>query len=210
MLALGLSMIAGAVILGTEDGAAAGNVASVAIGAPAPDFSARDTKGALVHLSDYRGRVVVLEWTNDACPFVAKHYRSGNMQALQRTYTGEGVVWLTVASSAEGEPGYVTPAEADRDTAARDAAPTAVLLDPGGTVGRLYGARATPHMFVIDKAGQLVYRGAIDDMPSTNPADVAIAHNYVKAALDETLAGRPVAVSATTAYGCSVKYAPRS
>jgi peroxiredoxin len=210
MLATGLSMIAGAVALETEDGAAANEVASVAVGTAAPDFSVRDTKGAVVHLADYRGRIVVLEWTNDTCPFVGKQYRSGNMQTLQKTYTGEGVVWLTVVSSAEGEPGFVTPAEADRDTASRNAAPTAVLLDPSGSLGRLYGARATPHMFVIDAAGHLVYRGAIDDKPSTNPADVATAHNYVSAALEETLAGRPVTIPATTAYGCSVKYSPSS
>ncbi len=210
MLAVGLSMIAGSVMLETEDGAAANEVGSVAIGTTAPDFTVRDTKGNAVHLADYRGRAVVLEWTNDGCPFVGKQYRSGNMQALQKTYTGQGVVWLTVVSSAEGEQGYVTPAEADRDTVSRNAAPTAVLLDPSGTLGRLYGARATPHMFVIDAAGRLVYRGAIDDKPSTNLADIATAHNYVKAALDETLAGRPVAIAATTAYGCSVKYAPRS
>lgn len=209
VLALGLSMIASAVVLEAEDGAAADALASVAIGAAAPDFAVRDTKGALVRLADYRGRIVVLEWTNDTCPFVGKQYGSGNMQALQSRYTSHGVVWLTVVSSAEGEPGFVNPAEADRDTVRRGAAPTAVLLDPAGTLGRLYGARATPHMYVINQAGRLVYRGAFDDKPSTNPADIATAHNYVTAALDETLAGRPVTVPATSAYGCAVKYAPR-
>ena len=210
VLALGLAMMTSAFVLGTVDSTAANVLASVPIGATAPDFSVQDTKGALVHLADYRGQVVVLEWTNDTCPFVGKQYRSGNMQALQALYTGHGVIWLTVVSSAEGEPGFDTPAEADRDTASRAAAPTAVLLDPSGTLGRLYGARATPHMYVINQAGQLVYRGAIDDKPSTNPADIPTAHNYVTAALDETLAGRPVTVPATSAYGCAVKYAPRS
>ena len=210
LLMLGLAMIAAAVMLGSRDSVAGDRLSSVAIGAPAPDFTVRDTKGVLRHLADYRGRIVVLEWTNDGCPFVGKQYGSGNMQALQTLYTGKGVVWLTVVSSAPGEQGFVTPAEADRDTATRGAAPTAVLLDPTGTLGRLYGARATPHMYVIDAAGQLVYRGAIDDKPSTDLADIPTAHNYVAAALDETLAGRPVSVPATIAYGCTVKYVPAS
>ena len=218
--ALGLSTIAGATVLGIivvgaitlRSGAqtTANELGSVAIGTAAPDFTARDTRGSPVHLAGYRGRIVVLEWTNDGCPFVAKHYRSGNMQGLQKAYTQRGVVWLTVVSSAVGEQGYVTPAEADRDTAVQGAMPSAVLLDPSGTLGRLYGARATPHIYVIDTAGRLVYRGAIDDKPSTNIADIATAHNYVAAALDETLAGQPVAVPATTAYGCTVKYEPGS
>jgi peroxiredoxin len=208
ILALGLAMMAGALVLGTEDWAAAGMRSTVTVGTLAPDFAATDSKGEIRHLADYRGKIVVLEWTNDGCPFVGKHYRSGNMQALQAKYTGLGVIWLSVVSSAPGEEGYVTASEAEHDTAARGATPTAVLLDPSGALGRLYGARATPHMYVIDTTGRLVYRGAIDDRPSTSLADVATAHNYVAAALDETLAGRAVSVPATTAYGCSVKYAP--
>ena len=176
------------------------------ISEPAPAFNARDIAGKTVRLGDYAGKTVVLEWTNDACPFVGKHYNSGNMQALQQKYTATGVVWLTIASSAPGEEGYVTPAEAKADLARWRAAPTDFLLDPDGVVGRLYDARATPHMVVIDRAGRLVYMGAIDDKPSTGLADVKTAHNYVAAALDAVAAGQPVAVASTRAYGCSIKY----
>jgi len=152
------------------------------------------------------GNTIVLEWTNDGCPFVGKHYDSGNMQALQRRYTAAGVVWLTVASSAPGEQGYVTPPEAKADLARWQAAPTDFLLDPDGVVGRLYDARATPNMVIIDRNGRVVYMGAIDDKPSTRLADVKTAHNYVAAALDAVAAGQPVAVASTRAYGCSIKY----
>ena len=175
-------------------------------GQPAPTFSAPDIAGKTVRLGDYAGKIVVLEWTNDGCPFVGKHYDSGNMQALQQKYTGTGVVWLTIASSAPGEQGYVTPAEAKADLARWRATPTDFLLDPDGIIGRLYDARATPHMVVIDRTGHVVYMGAIDDTPSTRLADVKTAHNYVVAALDALAAGQPVAVTSTRAYGCSVKY----
>lgn len=175
-------------------------------GAPAPAFSAPDIAGRTVGLGDYAGKIVILEWTNDGCPFVGKHYDSGNMQALQRKYTAAGHVWLTIASSAPGEQGHVTPAEAKADLARWQAAPTDFLLDPEGAVGRLYDARATPHMVVIDRNGRIAYIGAIDDKPSTRLADVKTAHNYVAAALDEIAAGKPVTVAATPAYGCSVKY----
>jgi Redoxin len=175
-------------------------------GDPAPAFAARDIAGKTVRLGDYAGKTVVLEWTNDGCPFVAKHYDSGNMQALQRKYMTGGVVWLTIASSAPGEEGYVTPAQAQADLTRWRAAPTDFLLDPEGVVGRLYDARATPHMVVIDRAGRLVYMGAIDDKPSTRVADVQTSHNYVAAALDAVAAGQPVAVASTRAYGCSIKY----
>jgi peroxiredoxin len=175
-------------------------------GEPAPAFSAQDIAGKTVRLGDYAGKTVVLEWTNDGCPFVGKHYNSGNMQALQRKYMPAGVVWLTVASSARGEQGYVTPAEARADLARWQAAPTDFLLDPDGAVARLYDARATPTMVVIDRSGRIVYIGAIDDKPSTRLADVKTAHNYVAAALDAIAAGQPVAVTATRAYGCSIKY----
>jgi peroxiredoxin len=180
--------------------------ATARVGEPAPAFSAPDVAGKIVRLGDYAGKTVVLEWTNDGCPFVGKHYDSGNMQALQQKYTAAGVVWLTIASSAPGEQGYVTPAEAKADLARWRAAPTDFLLDPDGTVGRLYDARATPQMVVIDRAGRLVYIGAIDDTPSTRLADVKTAHNYVAAALDAVAAGQPVAVASTRAYGCSIKY----
>jgi peroxiredoxin len=176
------------------------------VGEPAPQFSAPDIAGKTVRLAEYAGKTIVLEWTNDGCPFVGKHYNSGNMQSLQRKYTAEGVVWLTIASSAPGEQGYVTPVEAKADLAHWQAAPTDFLLDPDGTVGRLYNARATPNMAVIDRTGRLVYEGAIDDKPSSRLADVKTAHNYVVAALDALAAGQPVAVSSTRAYGCSIKY----
>ena len=183
---------------------------SARVSAPAPDFSATDSYGKTQKLSDQKGKIVVLEWTNDGCPFVGKHYGSGNMQTLQKKYTAQGVVWFTVVSSAPGTQGYVTPAEANRDTERRGAAPTAVLLDPTGALGHLYGAQATPHMYVIDPQGQLAYMGAIDDTPSIDPSDVARAKNYVTAAIEEVKAGKRVTVPATKAYGCSVKYAPGS
>ncbi|HML10679.1 MAG TPA: redoxin domain-containing protein [Stellaceae bacterium] len=175
-------------------------------GAPAPAFTAKDIDGGTVNLGNYLGKTVILEWTNDGCPFVGKHYNSGNMQRLQRRFTAAGDIWLTVASSAPGEQGHVTPAEARADMARWHAAPSDFLLDPDGVVGKLYGARATPTMAVIDPKGVLVYIGAIDDKPSTDLEDVKIAKNYVVAALDELAAGKPVSVSATRAYGCSVKY----
>jgi peroxiredoxin len=175
-------------------------------GAPAPSFTAPDISGRSVGLQDYADKIIVLEWTNDGCPFVGKHYNSGNMQALQRKYTSEGVVWLSIASSAPGEQGYVTATEAKTDIARWRAAPTDFLLDPEGTVGKLYDARATPNMVVIGRDGRVAYMGAIDDKPSTRLADVNTAHNYVAAALDAIAAGQPVAVAAVPAYGCSVKY----
>src|SRR5713101_1717150 len=175
-------------------------------GAPAPTFSAPDIAGRTVNLADYTGKIVILEWTNDGCPFVGKHYDSGNMQALQRKSTAAGVIWLTIASSAPGEQGYVTPVEAKADMARWQAAPTDFLLDPEGTIGHLYDAKSTPHMVVIDKSGRVAYMGAIDDTPSTRLADVKTAKNYVAAALDEIAAGKPVTTAATRAYGCSIKY----
>ena len=177
-----------------------------ALGAAAPAFTARDIAGHDVNLSDYAGKMVVLEWTNDGCPFVGKHYNSGNMQALQRRYTEAGDIWLTVASSAPGEQGHVGPAEARADIARWGAAPSDYLLDPDGVLGHLYDARATPHMVVIDAKGVVAYMGAIDDKRSTDLADVKIAKNYVAAALDELAAGKPVTVAATSDCGCSVKY----
>src|SRR5436190_14918113 len=189
-----------------EHATAVPSAATAKPGAPAPSFSAPDIAGKTIRLGDYAGKIVVLEWTNDGCPFVGKHYDSGNMQALQQKYTAGGVVWLTIASSAPGEEGYVTPAQAKADLARWRAAPTDFLLDPQGFVGRLYDARATPHMVVIDRAGRLAYMGAIDDKPSTRVADVKTAHNYVAATLDALAAGRSPAVASTRAYGCSIKY----
>jgi len=175
-------------------------------GALAPAFTAKDINGRNVSLRDYLGRTVILEWTNNGCPFVGKHYNSGNMQELQRRFTAAGDVWLTIASSAPGEQGYVTSATARADIARWNAAPSDFLLDPDGVVGRLYGAKATPTMVVIQPNGVLAYIGAIDDKPSVGLDDVKTAKNYVVAALDELAMGKPVTVSATRAYGCSVKY----
>jgi AhpC/TSA family len=175
-------------------------------GARAPAFTSKDIAGRNVTLADYRGKTVILEWTNDGCPFVGKHYNSGNMQALQRRFTDAGDIWLTIASSAPGEEGFVGPDEARADIARWKAAPSNFLLDPDGVMGHLYDARATPHMVVIDPTGILVYMGAIDDKPSVNLADVKTAKNFVVAALEELAAGKPVTISATRAYGCSVKY----
>jgi hypothetical protein len=188
------------------DRAAAVGAAAVKPGAPAPAFTAPDISGRMVNLGQYAGQIVILEWTNDGCPFVQKHYDSANMQTLQRRYTREGNIWLTIASSAPGEEGYVTPSAAQADLARWQAAPTDYLLDPDGVVGHLYDARATPHMVVIDRSGKVAYMGAIDDTPSTRLADVKTAKNYLVAALDEIAAGKPVTVTSTRAYGCSIKY----
>lgn len=185
---------------------AAGTDAAARPGAAAPAFTAPDIGGKTVRLGDFSGKTVVLEWTNNGCPFVAKHYDSGNMQALQRRHIEAGGVWLVVASSAPGQQGHVTSDEARADLKRWTASPSGFLLDPDGVVGRLYDARATPHMVVIDRAGALAYMGAIDDVPSADPRDVKTAKNYVAAALDEVAAGKPVTVAATRAYGCSIKY----
>jgi hypothetical protein len=176
------------------------------IGAKAPDFRATDSNGKTQNLASCKGKIVVLEWLNRQCPFVRKHYDSGNMQKLQKEYTGKGVIWFSVISSAPGKQGYCTPEEANSFIREKGAAATAVLLDTQGTVGKLYGAKTTPHMFIIDAAGVLVYDGAIDDTPSTDIADIATAKNYVQSALDEILAGKQVTVATSQPYGCSVKY----
>ncbi len=203
---LTLAALAAIAALAVEGATALSPTPAARVGEPAPAFSAPDISGKTVRLADYAGRTIVLEWTNDGCPFVGKHYDSGNMQSLQQKYTATGVVWLTIASSAPGEQGYVTSAEAKADLARWRAAPSDFLLDPDGSVGRLYEARATPHMVVIDRTGRLVYMGAIDDKPSTRLADVKTAHNYVAAALDAVAAGQAVAIASTRAYGCSIKY----
>lgn len=177
------------------------------VGQAAPEFTLTDSNGKAHTLSSYKGKHVVLEWVNFGCPFVAKHYGSGNMQRLQKAYRDKGVVWLAVNSSAEGKQGYHTAAEIGALLKEKGSAPTAYLIDTPGTVGQLYGARTTPHMYVIDPKGTLVYAGGIDDRPTTDLADIEGATNYVKAALDETLAGKPVTTAVTKPYGCSVKYA---
>lgn len=187
--------------------APATSLAAAKVGAAAPAFTAQDSSGNEVSLADYKGKTVVLEWLNKGCPYVQKHYGSGNMQKLQKAYAAKGVVWLSVVSSAEGKQGYVTGDEADADTKASGAAPSKVLLDPEGELGGLYGAKTTPHMYVVDKAGVLRYAGAIDSNSSADPGTIASAQNYVAGALDAVLAGKKVAKSSTKPYGCSVKYA---
>lgn len=176
------------------------------IGAPAPAFTATDINGKSHSLADYKGKTVVLEWHNPECPFVKKHYNSGNMQALQKAATGDGVVWLTINTSAEGKQGHLAPQAAKEWLSSQKAAPSAYLLDTSGAVGRLYEAKTTPHMYVIDPKGTLVYMGAIDDKPTANEDDIKTAKNYVTAALASVKEGKPVAESATKPYGCSVKY----
>jgi peroxiredoxin len=177
------------------------------IGKPAPDFKLADTKGKEHELSSYKGKLVVLEWFNDGCPFVKKHYESKNMQNLQKEYTKKGVVWLTINSSAQGKQGYHDAAEYDKIMQDFGGHQTAILLDRDGKVGHLYGAKTTPDMYVIDKKGDLVYSGAIDSIRSPEIADIAKATNYVKEALDDEISGKDVKVASTKSYGCSVKYA---
>lgn len=176
------------------------------VGDAAPGFSATDSNGKLHRLSDYKGKFVVLEWTNSGCPFTRKHYSSGNMQRLQKEWTAKGVVWLTVLSSAPGQQGYKTPAEENDYLRQASAAPTAALMDPSGSLGHLYGAKTTPDIFIIDPSGKLIYDGAIDDKPTTDVEDVASAKNYVNATLTEAMAGQPIVTANTQPYGCSVKY----
>lgn len=175
-------------------------------GKPAPDFTLHNLDGEQVTLSDLQGSFVVLEWINYDCPFVVKHYQNGNMQALQREYMEKDVVWLAINSSAPGKEGHFEAAEGKKLAAERESSPTAILLDPEGTVGRKYRARTTPHMFVINPQGILIYMGAIDDNPSRRPEDVLTASNYVRLALDAALAGEKIATPVTRPYGCSVKY----
>jgi peroxiredoxin len=176
------------------------------VGTPAPTFRAVDTNGRSVSLSDLKGRTVVLEWTNDGCPFVRKHYGTQAMQGLQKKWTDKGVVWLSVISSPPGEQGYADSAAANKLTADRGAAPSSVLLDPKGDLGRMFGAQVTPHMYVIRADGVLAYMGGIDDKPSTKPEDLKTAKNFVDAALTELADGKPVSVPTSRPYGCTVKY----
>lgn len=177
------------------------------VGEAAPEFTAKASNGKTIRLADYRGKYVVLEWHNNGCPYVGKHYKSGNMQRLQREWADRGVIWFTVLSSAPGKQGYVTASEENDYIAKMKASPTAALLDPTGEVGHLYDAKTSPQMVVIDPKGIMIYSGAIDDKPTTDLQDVPTALNYVSQALEESMAGKQVQTSSTRPYGCSVKYA---
>jgi len=179
---------------------------SPAVGADAPDFSAPDSKGKTHTLAQHKGKYVVLEWFNPECPFVKKHYGSGNMQKLQEEFTGKGVVWLTIDSSAPGMEGNLSADQANAKMAELKMRSSALLLDPDGKAGRTYGAKNTPHMFIINPEGKIIYAGAIDSKPSANSADIASSTNYVKAALEESMGGKAVTTANTKPYGCSVKY----
>jgi hypothetical protein len=181
--------------------------AAQVVGQPAPNFTATDANGRNVSLASFRGRTVVLEWNNPDCPFVRKHYGSGNMQRTQAAAARDGVVWLSINSGAPGNQGHMNGAQANAFLARSGARPAHYLLDPAGTVGRAYGARTTPHMYIINGTGTLVYAGAIDDRPTANPADIEGARNHVLAALAEVRAGRAVSVPTSRPYGCNVKYA---
>jgi peroxiredoxin len=180
--------------------------AQARIGTPAPVFALPDSNGKTISLADFKGKTVVLEWTNHDCPYVRKHYGGNNMQALQKKWTGQGVVWLSVISSAKGEQGYVTADQANKLTHDRSAAPTAVLFDTKGDVGHAYGAQTTPHMYVITGDGKLVYMGGIDDKPTSRLEDLKTAKNFVDVALTEVAQGKPVSVTTSRPYGCSIKY----
>ncbi len=183
------------------------SAASPEIGKKSPDFTAVDSHGNEIRLSQFLGKVVVLEWTNHECPYVRKHYRTGNMQSLQKEATDQDVVWLSIISSAPGRQGYLTGQQANALTTKRKAFPSAVLLDAKGDIGHAYGATATPNMFVIDKVGNLVYKGAIDNKPSASTSDVKTAKNYVRAALQAIAAGKSLQKSVSRPYGCTIKYA---
>lgn len=176
------------------------------VDAPAPDFTGTDSHGQSHSLDQYKGKYVVLEWHNQGCPFTRKHYESGNMQNLQKEWTAKGVVWFTVISSAPGTQGYVTSSQENDYLAKMHAAPTATLLDPDGKIGRLFAAKTTPDMYVIDPNGKLIYSGAIDNRPTPDQSDIQGADNYVNDALTAAMSGRPVSMPYTRAYGCSVKY----
>ena len=194
---IGLSSLIAASLFGAD---------SPPVGSSAPEFSLSDAKGKTHSLGEYKGKYVVLEWFNPECPFVKKHYGTGNMQKLQQEFTTKGVVWLTIDSSAPGLEGSLTPEQANGTMNSWKTHQTALLLDPEGKAGRAYGAKNTPHMFVISPEGKIVYEGAIDSKASPNPADIPSSTNYVKVALEESLSGKPVSNPNTKPYGCSVKY----
>jgi hypothetical protein len=195
-----LTLLAGSVILSTAA------LAGAKVDEPAPAFTLKDAAGKAHSLADYRGKLVVLEWVNFGCPFVRKHYDSGNMQRLQQMAAGKGVIWLSICSSAPGKQGYFAGSELTEKIAAERSAAATYLVDEDGTVGRAYEAKTTPHMFLIDPSGKLIYAGGIDDVASTRQEDIAGATNYVQKALDAALAGKPVETKTSKPYGCSVKY----
>ncbi len=201
-----LTVLAAFAGLATLTGAVPEAAAQI-VGRPAPNFTLPDSNGRSVSLSSFRGKTVVLEWNNPECPFVRKHYGSGNMQRSQAAAARNGVVWLTINSSAPGNQGHMNGTQANAFVAGSRARPAFYLLDPAGEAGRAYGARTTPHMYVINAAGTLVYAGGMDDKPTPNPADIEGARNHVLAALAEIKAGRPVSVATSRPYGCNVKYA---
>ena len=176
------------------------------VGEKAPDFTATDTNGQTHKLSEYAGKYVVLEWTNRDCPYTRKHYSTGNMQTLQREWTHKGVIWLTVQSSAPGQEGYITAPEENAYLKQASSSPTAVFLDPSGTLGHLYDAKTTPDMYVVNPQGILIYEGAIDNKPGADPEDVKSAENYVSLALTQAMAGKSLSTPTSRPYGCSVKY----
>jgi thioredoxin-related protein len=176
------------------------------VGAPAPDFTGTSSAAQDISLAQYQGKYVVLQWHNKDCPYVRAHYDSGNMQNLQGEWTAKGIIWLTIISSAAGKQGYVDAKGAEADVRANGAAPTATLLDPAGTIGRAYRAQTTPHMFVINPQGTLIYDGAIDNRATTSKAKVGGSTNYVSLALTEAMAGKPLSLPTSRPYGCSVKY----
>ncbi len=200
------AVMAAAVALGSTLLIGAPAHAAPAVGQKAPDFVAMDTRGAQHKLSDFAGKYVVLEWTNPGCPFVRKHYDSGNIPATQKAATAKGVVWLAINSTERAASDYLQPAALDGWMKKQSAAPTAVLMDEDGTIGQAYGARTTPHIFIIDPKGTLVYAGGIDSIPSSRPDDIKTATNYVNQALGEAFGGKPISAAATRPYGCSIKY----
>jgi peroxiredoxin len=180
--------------------------AAPAVGQPAPDFSLKDASGKAVKLSDFRGKYVVLEWTNPGCPFVRKHYDSGNMAATQQDAAGKGAVWLSINSTEKASHEYMATAQLIAWQKERKVQPTATLLDEDGVTGRAYGARTTPHMYIVDPQGKLAYAGGIDSIPSSDPADIQRAVNYVRQGIAEASAGKPISTATTRPYGCSIKY----
>ena len=196
-------LFAGLCVVGMVAGLAC---AAPEIGKPAPVFSGKGSDGKVYRLADYQGKFVVLQWYNKDCPFIHKHYDSGNMQKLQEKYAGKGVIWFEVASNAPGKEGYMTPEEAQANRGKVGSKALATLVDPDSDIARHYSAKTTPHMFVIDPKGVLIYQCAIDDHNSADPEDIPKSKNYVAAALDEAMAGKPVSVASTHPYGCSVKY----
>ena len=203
MLKIAAGAVLGAALLAVGGATA---LAAPEINRPAPAFTGTAADGATIRLEDYRGKTVVLEWTNADCPFVRKHYGAGNMQALQKEWTGQGIVWLQVISSAPGKQGHVDGPTAIGLNRERGAQPSHTILDPEGSIGRAYDARTTPHMYIVDPEGTLVYMGGIDSIRSANPADIPQAVNYVREALQATVKGAPVPNPVTRAYGCSVHY----